>query len=349
MPVLPGNQRRRAPGTDGPAGLLREKPAASSALGGIAAGVAAAAATEPSSVVRRTLRRVLQTTLDRIGYVVVPKRSVGVVDVRGLTEDPFAAHYLAEGKPFVIDVPLTRCRGLGVLGFPYVGGPPHPFVLSAQAVLRGSAVDPADSPLAIYYGRFQPASVAEVLGLELGCHAATRGLPPACAVLPWSGWMPSPSVAARRGRQGIAEARQHGIRLAAGDGWLEWGPVSPAKCALEFERLRAITLRMQAVGFLRHDGPHGDIDARLLVRDGDWAILIGGGQHRAAALAALGHEHLTVRIGQGSSQAAIVRREDVHYWPNVVRGIFTVDEALELFDARPVPNAASWAEEGIGR
>jgi len=64
----------------------------------------------------------------------------------------------------------------------------------------------------------------------------------------------------------------------------------------------------------------------LLEDESDWSWLTYSGNHRIAAVAALGVSEVHAEL-QGR-----IRRSEVQTWPNVANGWFAVDEALFVFD-----------------
>lgn len=82
---------------------------------------------------------------------------------------------------------------------------------------------------------------------------------------------------------------------------------------------------------IKHNGfktgsVYGYINAEIFCVDNNYVWKPGGeGNHRLAAAAALGLKKLPVIITK------IVRLEDLKYWPNVERGLFTEDQASKVF------------------
>ena len=115
--------------------------------------------------------------------------------------------------------------------------------------------------------------------------------------------------------------------LTIEDGWAWTGPVSEDKRQLEVHRLSALLRSVVAQGYQRSDGQDGDIKAVLLVNEREeWVWQAMDAQHRAAVVSALGLETVPVRVSR------VIRREEAKFWPNVVRGLYSVDEALLIFD-----------------
>lgn len=149
---------------------------------------------------------------------------------------------------------------------------------------------------------------------------------PVAFVMPWEAEEPG-ARAARRIRGTEAENRKHGATLSYTHGVLPFGPVSQAKGDLEFARAIGVYDSIRKHGYRRHNSVGGDIIGSILVSDVGVRILIESGHHRIAALAALGVKKVPVRMSP-----FLVRRAEVESWPNVRRGLFTVDAALDVFD-----------------
>jgi hypothetical protein len=103
--------------------------------------------------------------------------------------------------------------------------------------------------------------------------------------------------------------------------------VSAAKGALEIARLNRLLRKISEEGFRLLPGRTGLCRALILSSGAEHRAVLAIGQHRAAALAALGDDALPVwPLPQP------VRREEVAAWPGVARGVFSPEAALEIFD-----------------
>ena len=68
--------------------------------------------------------------------------------------------------------------------------------------------------------------------------------------------------------------------------------------------------------------------ANLFNYDGDWRWMVAGnGNHRIETISSLGYTETKIRV------ISMVDRRYAAFWPNVVRGYFTKNEALHIFDA----------------
>lgn len=246
------------------------------------------------------------------------------VDMRGLAADAWDAVHASPDRPFVIDVPLSDCLGLMPAAFrcDRLGG--HPFVETLRGVIDGRVTGYAGSPLEAFYQSWQPASAAEVLGVTGA--SALRWLPPLASPLPWDSLTPDAhlrlwsDIAAR-------DYRDSGFDLSPEAGWKGWGPMRQDAGEAEFARLRRAMAAIRRHGYHRHAAYDGDIAAQVLCRGDKLRFALGPGQHRVAALSALGHEDIPLRC-----DPHFIRREDAPRWPNVRRGLYTQDQAVAVFD-----------------
>jgi hypothetical protein len=148
-------------------------------------------------------------------------------------------------------------------------------------------------------------------------------------------------IAVRR-RVNATDHARFGVLPPGDDSWLEWGPVSPAKAAIEYRRLADTARSIRAHGYRPEElGDDHHMTAHLLV-DGERSVAwIIKGNHRAPALAALGYRTAPLVVKR------VFRREEVRDWPGVVSGAFTPEQALAAFDIvfagrRPPAPGCDW-------
>ena len=254
------------------------------------------------------------------------------IDLRSETADPVAAVYIAEDRPFVIDVPLDRCRQFFSLGIRCSDAELNPFVRSLVAYHDSRISNYAESPLREFYSHCRPSCASDVLGVP------GMDFPPLEAVLPWQRPDRQRIVEDRRTRI-IWENDRDGLDASLSPGWQNWGPVSRERGERELARLVTVFESIRRAGYQRRDGHRdGDIGGWILEEDDDWVCWIwAGGQHRVAALAALGHTHAPIRVrGNMSGPDSPIRdrilRRDVDAWPHVRSGLFDRKGALAVFD-----------------
>lgn len=267
------------------------------------------------------------------------------VDLRGQVADAWDAVHSCPDRPFVIDVPLSDCLGLMPVAFRCDKRGGHPFVETLLGIIDGRVTGYAGSPLKDYYRNWQPATAAEVLGV----HGATvlRWMPPLASPLPWDRLSPADhlrlwSDIARR------DYHENGFDLPPEAGWKGWGPMRDEAGEVELARLCRTLAAIRRYGYRRHNAYDGDIAGQALCHGGRIRFALGPGQHRVAALSALGYQDIPLRC-----DPHFIRREDVDRWPNVRRGIYGTDQALAVFDrifaaARPLAEPADAPPAALG-
>jgi hypothetical protein len=283
---------------------------------------------------KQLFERILKRGLYKLGY---EARPITPLDLRDVTEDPVDAAYLAGRRYCVIEVPIATCRG--ALGFPYGRHSLQPYIRTARAYAESGSSSYEDSLLKEYHQHFQPKNVWEFLALPGIPHPTLLQHKPYAFVFPWE----KTSLADKARASSIKKMRdnkQRGAEITAAHGGTMVGPVSNQKGELELEAIKRVTDSIRSRGYVRSDGPDGDIlatpliDARRGVR-----YLVWGGKHRIAALAALGFERVPLRI----NFIGAPRPEEVTHWPHVRDGLFTRDQALcwfnRIFEGRPPANA----------
>jgi hypothetical protein len=284
---------------------------------------------------RKTLRKIKTRIAKLVGAQSSPRPS-GVMDLRKTDCTPIEAVYGAGRFVPLVDVPASACRGFQYIAFPLAADGPHPFVRTLIDYQRGDCLTYSGSALAHYHTSFIPTSACEALGLS---HATVSerllALRPLQAVLPW--WPTEGATAfgsIETARNNIAK-RDYTLAGHSGPeqpGVYQHGPFSAEQGEIEFNRLIKVYEAIRADGFRRDDSIDGDIrGVALVLSDGSYRIMLHCGQHRASALAALGHHTLPVRLTSPSS-ASIIRRDDVAVWPYVRTGLFSREAALEVFD-----------------
>jgi hypothetical protein len=288
-------------------------------------------------------RRLLRSLLRRLGHA--PAR--GPLDFRALSlADPLLASRRSRGRRFLVDVPLERFRILDLMGFSCAPGAPNPFVATVRGILDGSVTGYEDSELRRYYERFTPRRICDLYGFPPAACSALLREPAIHAISPWQK-PPGAHMAAIRRRVSAYDHAPFGDLPPGDDSWLDWGPVSPAKAAIEYRRLADLASSISRHGYLPgEDEDEGHMTAHLLEDGGRSVAWIMKGNHRAAVLAALGHPAAPVVV------IRVFRRDEVRDWPGVASGAFTPGQALQAFDLvfagrrPPAPGCEWWPGNG---
>ena len=264
------------------------------------------------------------------------------LDLRGCDIHPLEAWYRAgRYQPVLMDVPLSKLRGLGSAAFPCTRDSGHPFIETLLEYESGKTRGYAGSALERFYQNWQPKNAAEYLGIadDPGC-AKVRELEAVEEVLPWR--REYPSIQQKTVRYSVTRnsASKRGRIQEGKDRHNFFGPATDEFVAHEYERLINAYTSIANYRFQRRDTSDGDIRGTVILDDDEWCVLIsGGGQHRSSALAALGFDVAPVRLFY--SLPMIVRRDESSYWPHVIDGLFEKRAALKIFD-RVLDGRSPW-------
>jgi hypothetical protein len=249
------------------------------------------------------------------------------VDLRGVSDDPLKAAYLSPERKFLCNVELDKCLGLHAAAFRCSLASDHPFIRSLQSYAAGECDHYATSALKGFYHGFQPQSAAEAVGLAAdGAHPELSARSPFASSLPWDFLTPDQNEEFLR-ETCTRDYAENGFTLTADAGWKVWGPVSDEAGQAEFSRLLHIFQSVRRSGYQRHPALDGDIEGQLMADGPEYRVLISRGQHRIAALAAMGAQTAPIRL-----LPKVISRSEVMFWPNVDRGFYTVDQAQAVFD-----------------
>ncbi len=254
------------------------------------------------------------------------------LDLRGSVVHPLEGFYIARRyQPVLIDVPVSRLRGLGSAAFPCTPESGHPFIQTLLEYETGKVRDYAGSALDSFYQHWQPKNAAEYLGVESNSECTNlQSLKPVEAVFPWDKHDPQKQWENIQYAVNQSNVSQH-VKISKDENrWHFFGPFSSAAGKLEYQRLISIFNSIKDNGYLRKNTTDGDIKGVLMLWDDDWCINISGGQHRCSVLSALGRA--TVPVLMFYQLPIIIRREDCSYWPHVVDGLFDNESAIRIFD-----------------
>jgi hypothetical protein len=232
----------------------------------------------------------------------------------------------------VVTVPLRRCRTLGALAFPCGRADVNPMAATLRAYAAGDGRSYEGSPLQRYFGSWQPATLAEAVGLDPAAASAqlraptTGDVPP----LPWSPEAPSRAHERHQREEFQQAAARAGVVGQELVGSLYYGPVSDAFGAATLERLVGVFESIRHEGYVPGGSDRPHLRGLLFLRDEDYRVLITSGKHRVAALSALEVDLVPVEFG--ATPPVVVDRDDVDRWPAVVTEVYTREEALNVFD-----------------
>lgn len=242
--------------------------------------------------------------------------------------DPLTALNAGQGRDVLLTIPLAVCRFQRMHGAIAYKTGQSPLIKVVQDYLAGRCTAYAGSVLESFYADFQPRAPAEYLRLHDVTSHWLKTMPPYAAFFPWEDTSPDRRIASKK-RIEYKQGHEHGGRLDLSNGYKHFGPTCREKGELEFRRLIAVAESIRQQGFRVDPHSEKNLGVRLLIWNEDHRFLQdGSGNHRMAALAALGYERAVMQLRADF----VVRRSEVDWWPGVRQGWFTADEALQIFD-----------------
>lgn len=252
-----------------------------------------------------------------------------------LLQDPLEVVSRRNSHDFVaLECPLSECVVYN--GFTTARSGWHPFVQAASDYIERGIDDYERSLLPRYYQAWQPKNALDaMIGLASG-PASLMELPSYVFHVPWSDKTPREQAAFMARIIEIENSSFGAPTLTSADGYCLHGPVSASKGRLELKRLLRVVESIRRHGY---DRSKGDVTVHVLHRNGQFRYMIIHGQHRAAALAALGHERLP------AIPINLVDADHVEHWPGVYRGFWTASDALTFFDHLFRFDSRAWADE----
>ncbi|WP_006746544.1 hypothetical protein [Thioalkalivibrio paradoxus] len=217
---------------------------------------------------------------DRMGVTIARAKPL---DLRGCDIHPLEAWYRAgRYQPVLMDVPLSKLRGLGSAAFRCTADSSHPFISTLIECESGKVRAYTGSALEQFYERWQPANAAEYFGFDKDSVSQRMlSLQPVEAVLPWDRYQPSD----RKARYQDVDRRN----------WNHCGPVDLPFGDKEFERLVTAYSSIKE-RYVRRNPFDGDITGLLMIHGGSWFIYVKIGQHRVGVFSALGCTQIPIRL-----------------------------------------------------
>lgn len=255
-----------------------------------------------------------------------------------LLNDPLEAlHYKRIGEEPSFRCPIDKC--ITYNGFNHSDKGWHPFSAALKQYQATDNLDYEHSLLEKYYDRWQPENAREAL---IGCEkgpAYLEELPSYTFLAPWS--YVSPSERREMVYSGMcAFYERHGLK-PCGDyhGHHTHGPVSTAFGRIEYDRLTDVYDSIATSGYDRSLG--GDIVVSAYKRESEYRFGIEHGNHRVAAMSALGYDTIPARY----VNVRLRTLNEADCWPQVRRGLWDRDSAIAYFDHLFDFDARAWARK----
>lgn len=274
------------------------------------------------------MREFLKSIFEKLGYVVISKESIEPIDLRGQVKNPILAKYIARKHTFLINADFEKCIALFRFSCEKTGN--NPLVKTVNNYLQDGSISYSNSELKNFYNRCKPRNVAEMFDLEGECNEDLVTYPANCVVFPWEN---ATMKGRREFRKKFAkyETRQRGKELSMQHGWGITGPASTEWGELEVDTLIELAKSIGKNGYHRGNDHGEDINASVLVNGKDYKYFIHDGNHRISVLSSLDFKTAPLRI-MPTSVPSFIYRDEVNFWPNVKRGLYTKEQALKIFD-----------------
>lgn len=226
---------------------------------------------------------------------------------------------------------VERCTSL--YGFGFEAGDWHYLASTMRQLIANPAIPAEDTLLWRYFQKFQPRNMLEALfdrasDEDPGLAVLARYRDPERGPMPWT-----PA-------KDLVEERFN----AAFPG--DYGPWPEDMVRSRVRRIAGVVEAIRRDGY-RHDklADPDDCIRGVMVKHGmDWRMVIIGGNHRASALAALGHK--TIPVQGHRHLPPVIDVAMAAQWPVVRRGVLEEEVArqiaLRYFEMTGVAKARAW-------
>lgn len=282
------------------------------------------------------LKQSVRLALSAIGLEVTRKARGQHVPLADIASSALHSVYMVPGgQRAAFMCPLNDCRT--IFGFGFGNENWHPFTAAIEEYAQNTHLRYDGSILHRYYQVWQPSDARHSV---VGFFAAPERFgshPPYAFTPPWH----SLSLEDRRAqvsRSCIHDYREHGSPPLDLDvhGYRAFGPASDELGGFEFGRLMRVYKSILSVGYQR---VYGDIEVDVVRRGSDLIFVSGAGQHRRAAMSAIGSEAIPAVI----RRPVVIDTRDVDYWPAVAQGTWTRADALSYVDHLFDFDSMGWA------
>jgi hypothetical protein len=263
------------------------------------------------------INKIVNYTLSKVNLKVTKLSSLKPIKINNFS-NIIELDYIGNKNEIVVRLQTEKGRALPI--FDFSSETIHPFVLSIK--YGANNFNKIHEILSKYYNAYDPKFAVNIFDLK----NSNDKTPYWAVVMPWDyetqdEWKLKVESSVKNENLSLKKS------MTIKSGWSWIGPAKKNKIFVESQRIYSILKSIMKNGYLRNDNLDGDIRANILTNEeGQWVWQSISGQHRACCLSGLGFKEIPVRINK------VIRRSDVNSWPNVVRGKYSKEEALIVFD-----------------
>lgn len=252
----------------------------------------------------------IKDALDRVKaamkkQVVAAKK--GLIDIH---KTNIASGADAKHDTTMVDVEIDKCRDQYAFGYGHDAW--NPFVETLKEIIADPKIPFEACSLKRFYFQFRPKTLQEVLIGEENIEVSpiNKGWYP----YPWGDYNYNEKIQA-------IKKKQHP----------HFGPYPDEQGKMEMRNLKAHYNVLKETGYHPHAFQDSYISGYVLKTKDDYRFVVCRGNHRVAALAALGYEKIRCRILNNKKDPSIVDIQAVSKWHNVQRELYTKNAASKVF------------------
>ena len=282
------------------------------------------------------IKKAVQTLANKLGYE-IRRNGIGEdSEVCDIYDHPIKALYKSSwGNRISFHCPLEKCVWYN--GLSLSSGGWDPFSALIEEYEEGASKSFDGSILDRYYRTWVPGNPLAAMSRRGAAEGRLAKYPSYVLLYPWQDI--SVQQRKRQVQQAcVKESREHGYTgIDISFGYKLHGPVHPLKGQLEYYRTLKVYASLKEQGY---DRRFGDVTGWLLRQEGDYRFVNTGGVHRVAAMKALRFSE----VPASTIDPYVVNVEDVDYWPQVLRGLWSRSAARDYVKMLFSFDSLSWSK-----
>lgn len=274
------------------------------------------------------MKKLIKKTLEKQNILV---NKVNKVHLENL-DNPLSAIYyngkFGEHQLFSFNVPIDKC--VNIYGYNFSCEKSHHFTATLLEYEKNPEVEYNNSILHNFYNSFKPNNLKDVfysyspvINRDQTSNSPLLHSNPQVRSLPWLYEIFDDAI-----KQDLTTKNEGGLSYEHGS--QSFGPVSKVKAKLEFERVISTYDSIKSKGYVI-DYFHNQISGYFIKNKSDYRFIIQNGNHRTAALAALGYHQIPVIFRYNYPR--VIDIQDIKLWPQVENGNISINDAKFIFDS----------------